>query len=120
MPYFPLTPYLVSNRDSSSKFTFAPVWNCVIFIKSGYYKNGIIHFNIEIPEGYPHAVPRVKFLTKVLHPQIGDDGILDISKKFPKWDPRSCFIWKILCFVKRILHIPQTLAEPANQAACTL
>jgi ubiquitin-protein ligase len=94
------------------------VLNCVTFVKSGYYRNGIIHFNIEIPEGYPHAVPKVKFLTKILHPQVTEDGWLDISQRFPKWDFRTCFIWKILCYVKKIIYFPEVKNESvANEAA---
>jgi ubiquitin-protein ligase len=52
----------------------------VIFIREGYYREGIFKFEISIPQNYPSKPPEIKFTSKVFHPLIDlTTGRLDIS-----------------------------------------
>jgi ubiquitin-protein ligase len=94
-----------------SNFT---VWNCVIFIRQGIYKNAIFRFNLEIPEIYPQQRPTIIFLTPVFHPLISEEGVLDLELPYPQWSSDKNFLWQPICYVKKIFYkfpaIPPTLS----------
>lgn len=61
------------------------------------YEGGIFKVNIEVPHEYPYTPPKMKFLTKIFHPNISSQTgaiCLDILKD--KWTPvytlKSCLI----------------------------
>ena len=57
---------LVAFRDLSIiSFHFSPFLPAVV-----QYENGTFHLEIKIPETYPFNPPKVKFLTKIWHPNI--------------------------------------------------
>lgn len=55
------------------------------------YENGIFEINIDVPSDYPFLPPRLRFVTKIYHPNIDDAGriCLDILKLQPagNWRP---------------------------------
>lgn len=56
------------------------------------YEGGIFHVRIEVSHRYPYEPPRVWFLTKVLHPNIGSNGAicadqLERPMNPQKWSP---------------------------------
>ncbi|XP_050731140.1 ubiquitin-conjugating enzyme E2 T-like [Eriocheir sinensis] len=55
------------------------------------YDGGIFHLEMEVPERYPFHPPKVRFLTKVYHPNIDSAGriCLDLLKMPPSgsWRP---------------------------------
>jgi ubiquitin-protein ligase len=64
------------------RFDDIKIWDGVIFIREGYYKEGIFKFEILIPQNYPSKPPEVNFITKVFHPLIDlSTGKLDLSVK---------------------------------------
>lgn len=88
------------------------VWNGSIFIREGSYKDAILKFEIFIPSNYPSKSPEVVFITKIFHPLIDlVSGKLDISKKFPVWEPGKNFILQILYFIQNIFFDRNYLQE---------
>jgi len=52
------------------------------------FQDGVFHLKIEIPQDYPLCPPKMKFLTKVFHPNVHfrtGEICLDILKK--EWSP---------------------------------
>lgn len=77
------------------------IWHGVIFPREGLYKDGIFKFQIQIPPEYPNSAPKVVFVSKVYHPLIAyDTGILDLSKRFPKWEPGKCFLVRVIYYIQ--------------------
>jgi len=52
----------------------------VIFVREGYYREGIFKFEIHIPQNYPSKPPEIQFTTKIFHPLVDiSTGKLDLS-----------------------------------------
>ena len=59
------------------------VWDGVIIIRSGLYKNGKFKFYMEFPRGFPKNKPEIYFVTKIYHPLIdSESGHLDLNVKY--------------------------------------
>ncbi|KAH0820050.1 hypothetical protein GEV33_002743 [Tenebrio molitor] len=73
------------------------------------YKNGVFKLEIMIPSRYPFTPPSIKFLTKVYHPNIDDNGriCLDLIKMPPKgsWRP-TIGLEGLLIAVRMLLESP--------------
>jgi len=73
------------------------------------YENGIFTLDIVVPERYPFEPPKVKFLTKIYHPNIDDGGriCLDTLKMEPKgaWTP-SLNVSTVLTTIRLLLEEP--------------
>lgn len=81
------------------------IWQGVIFIRQGYYKDGIFRFKIEIPYDYPNTIPLLYFNDYVYHPLIDPiTGQLSLSPQFPIWRPGKDFIFSLLGYMKKIFY----------------
>ena len=76
------------------------------------YSNGIFKLELFIPKGYPYDALKVRFLTKVYHPNIDFIGriCLDILKK--NWSP-AMQIQNVLISIQSLLSTPN-LDDPLN------
>jgi ubiquitin-conjugating enzyme E2 G1 len=63
-------------------------WTFVIFGPiDSVYKDGVYNGKLIIPKEYPHRPPEVKFITKLFHPNVYDNGKLCMSILHEGKDP---------------------------------
>lgn len=79
----------------------------VIFLRRGFYSNAIFKFTMELPEGYNdvNTFPEITFDTKVYNPYVNDQGVLDLTAAYTKWDPHRHYLVTVLTFLKKIFYI---------------
>ncbi|KAL1925776.1 uncharacterized protein VTP21DRAFT_659 [Calcarisporiella thermophila] len=77
-------------------------WYGVLFVRKGYYKNGVFKFRINIPREYPERAPGVAFITDMFHPLVDQNGQLSIGQQFPTWTPNRDYIFHVLHYVRNI------------------
>jgi len=94
-------------------------WNAVIFgPHETPFEDGTFKLMMEFCEEYPNRPPRVKFLSKMFHPNIYADGgiCLDILRN--KWSP-TYDVSAILTSIQSLLSDPNP-NSPANSMAAQL
>ena len=99
--FCPSGVYIVPQYDNIK------IWHGVLFVREGYYKDGIFKFEIHIPNEYPKQPPKVIFVSKVFHPLIDSaSGLLDLTKKFPVWEVGKSFLVKVIYYIQDIFYNP--------------
>merc|ERR1712188_309105 len=80
------------------------------------YEGGVYKLELFLPEDYPMAAPKVRFLTKIYHPNIDKLGriCLDILKD--KWSP-ALQIRTVLLSIQALLSAPNPDDPLANDVA---
>ncbi len=94
-------------------------WEAVIFgPDDSIWEGGIFTLRLDFSEEYPSKPPSIKFLTKMFHPNIYNDGniCLDILKD--KWSP-VYDVMSILMSIQSLLNDPNP-NSPANGEAAQL
>jgi len=80
------------------------------------YEGGLFNLELYLPEEYPMSAPKVRFMTKIYHPNIDKLGriCLDILKD--KWSP-ALQIRTVLLSIQALLSAPNPDDPLANDVA---
>ncbi|KAK2077563.1 Ubiquitin-conjugating enzyme E2 36 [Prototheca wickerhamii] len=78
------------------------------------YQGGVFKLELFLPEDYPMAAPKVRFLTKIYHPNVDKLGriCLDILKD--KWSP-ALQIRTVLLSIQALMSAPNP-DDPLDEA----
>eukprot|EP01084_Bolivina_argentea_P187677 323217_1 len=69
------------------------------------FMNGKYLLDIKYPQNYPFKPPKIKFITKMYHPNISKDGMIDLSILKHNWSP-SLSITQTLLTISALLNEP--------------
>ena len=112
-------------EDDSGSITATPegdslfTWSAVIFGPDDTeWEGGIFKLIMEFSEDYPNKPPKVKFLTKMFHPNIYNDGSICLDILQNMWSP-VYDISSILTSIQSLLSDPNP-KSPANNVAAEL
>jgi len=112
-------------NDPPSGVTGAPMdtnimlWQAVIFGPDDTpWEGGTFKLVLEFSEDYPNKAPQVRFLTKMFHPNIYNDGQICLDILQNQWSP-IYDISAILTSIQSLLCDPNP-ASPANSEASRL
>eukprot|EP00588_Corethron_pennatum_P004828 CAMPEP_0194283932 /NCGR_PEP_ID=MMETSP0169-20130528/26454_1 /TAXON_ID=218684 /ORGANISM="Corethron pennatum, Strain L29A3" /LENGTH=154 /DNA_ID=CAMNT_0039029639 /DNA_START=245 /DNA_END=709 /DNA_ORIENTATION=+ len=112
-------------HDAPSGVTGAPLdnnilnWEAVIFGPDDTpWEGGAFKLVLELSESYPNKAPSVKFVTKMFHPNIYNDGQICLDILQNNWSP-IYDISAILTSIQSLLCDPNP-ASPANAEASRL
>ena len=84
--------YAIPNLDNykSKAWCYYVVWNCIIFVRKGFYKDGKFKFDVVFSHEFPKKPPTFVFKSKLFHPLVRDDGLVDIDALLSEsWDYQS-------------------------------
>mmetsp|Transcript_38305 Transcript_38305/g.122829 ORF Transcript_38305/g.122829 Transcript_38305/m.122829 type:complete len:169 (+) Transcript_38305:113-619(+) len=111
--------------DPPSGVTAAPldsnilVWEAVIFGPDDTpWEGGTFKLELTFTEDYPNKAPNVRFVTKIFHPNIYNDGQICLDILQNQWSP-IYDISAILTSIQSLLSDPNP-ASPANSEASRL
>ena len=94
-------------------------WDAIIFgPEDTPFEGGTFKLTIDFTENYPHDPPKVKFVTKMFHPNIYQDGSICLDILSDKWSP-TFDISVTLHSIQSLLDDPNP-HSPANGLAADL
>ena len=94
-------------------------WEAVIFgPEDTIWEGGVFNLTIEFTEDYPNKAPKVKFLTKMFHPNIYTDGSICLDILQHMWSP-VYDVSSILTSIQSLLTDPN-VNSPANNTAAVM
>lgn len=112
-------------NDPPSGVTGAPMdtnimlWQAVIFGPDDTpWEGGTFKLVLEFTEDYPNKAPQVRFLTKMFHPNIYNDGQICLDILQNQWSP-IYDVAAVLTSIQSLLCDPNP-NSPANSEAATL
>ena len=94
-------------------FTASPVsmddlrhWKCTLDGPKGSpYEGGRFHLTMDFPEKYPYKAPKVRFETRIYHPNIGSTGSICMDILRSAWSP-AFTIDKVMLSIHALLQNP--------------
>lgn len=95
------------------------VWQCIIFGPDDtVWEGGTFNLMMEFSEDYPNHAPKIRFITKVFHPNVYQDGSICLDILGNQWSP-IYDVAAILTSIQSLLNDPNP-ASPANSEAAKL
>ena len=80
------------------------------------YENGIFDLELYLPDDYPMEAPKVRFLTKIYHPNIDRLGRICLDVLKTNWSP-ALQIRTVLLSIQALLASPNPNDPLANDVA---
>eukprot|EP00386_Alphamonas_edax_P010379 GDKI01033570.1.p1 GENE.GDKI01033570.1~~GDKI01033570.1.p1 ORF type:complete len:152 (+),score=46.68 GDKI01033570.1:82-537(+) len=81
------------------------------------YEGGMYKLELFLPEGYPMEAPKVRFLTKIYHPNIDKLGRICLDVLKDKWSP-ALQIRTVLLSIQALLSSPEP-DDPLDTSVAT-
>eukprot|EP00800_Vazella_pourtalesii_P015587 TRINITY_DN4246_c0_g1_i1.p1 TRINITY_DN4246_c0_g1~~TRINITY_DN4246_c0_g1_i1.p1 ORF type:complete len:168 (-),score=40.89 TRINITY_DN4246_c0_g1_i1:194-697(-) len=93
------------------------LWNALIFGPDDTpFENGTFKLVMEFSEEYPNKPPKVKFLSKMYHPNVYADGSICLDILQNRWSP-TYDVSAILTSIQSLLDEPNPNSPANGQAA---
>ena len=94
-------------------------WEAVIFGPDDtIWDGGVFNLKIEFSEDYPNKAPKFRFVTKMFHPNIYNDGSICLDILSHMWSP-VYDVSSVLTSIQSLLTDPN-INSPANNTAAVM
>ena len=54
-------------------------------LREGFYEDAIFRFTMHFSERFPQELPAIRFYSRVFHPLVSEEGLLDTAALLPNW-----------------------------------
>jgi ubiquitin-conjugating enzyme E2 D/E len=84
------------------------------------FEGGLYLLDVQFSDEYPFKPPKIKFLTRIFHPNIREDGAIYLNNLYDQWTP-TFTIEKVLLAIQSLLTSPDTdVSMTGNKEAARL
>eukprot|EP00041_Stephanoeca_diplocostata_P008399 m.124882 g.124882 ORF g.124882 m.124882 type:complete len:172 (-) comp17303_c1_seq1:336-851(-) len=93
------------------------LWNAVIFGPPDTpFEDGAFKLTLEFTEEYPNKAPKIRFISKMFHPNVYADGGICLDILQNRWSP-TYNVGGILASIQSLLDEPNPNSPANNEAA---